>query len=164
MIIKKSAYMTFCLGLVCIADAMAFRNCDTPNSHAWSASTHYTVGEIAFDGTTGLASGTETRYNYSNHYSNGASECHVTYELSGSYDPVVEVFTFNGTRSNYSDSCPPDMLGVEYPESRLYSLQMEFAEDGSAIVSAAESGESIASGSWDTGRATYKIGEQCTIF
>ena len=46
--------------------ASGFRNCGTEDSDAWSAATRYTVGELAFDDTTGLASGTETIYNYSN--------------------------------------------------------------------------------------------------
>jgi hypothetical protein len=44
----------------------AFRGCDTENSFAFSASTQYAVGEIAFDTATGVANGTETTYNYSN--------------------------------------------------------------------------------------------------
>jgi hypothetical protein len=146
------------------AGANAFRNCDVSESYAWSASTHYTVGEIAFDGITGTASGTETRYNFSNHATAGSGECHVTYELSGTYDAVVEVFTLDATRSNYSDSCPPELLGAQYPPSRLYALQMAFSEDGSARVSSAASGQLLASGSWESGRAVYKTPEECEIF
>ncbi|MBK6511134.1 MAG: hypothetical protein IPG06_18000 [Haliea sp.] len=77
----------------------AFRNCNTQDSDAWSASTRYTVGEISFDAASGLASGTETNYNYSNAHADGIGECHVTYELSGTYVPVVEVFVLNARRS-----------------------------------------------------------------
>lgn len=156
--------MALCLALCWVPGAAGFRNCGAEYGNAWSAASHYTVGEIAFDGTTGTASGTETRYNYSNHDAGGTGECHVTYELTGTYDAVVEVFTFDATRTNYSASCPPALLGAEYPPSRLYALQMAFAEDGSAVVRSAASGETLASGSWGSGRAVYKTVEQCTIF
>lgn len=165
MIIKKPICLLLGAAAFCWnTSASAFRNCDTQDSYAWSADSHYTVGEIAFDSTTGEASGTETRYNYSNHYPNDALECHVTYELIGTYNPGVEVFTLSATRTNYSDSCPPGLLKVEYPESRLYALQMKFTADGSAQVSRAESGELLATGSWESGRAMYKTGEQCSAF
>jgi hypothetical protein len=41
---------------------------------------------------------------------------------------------------------------------------MEYARDGSAVVNSADSGEQLAGGSWQPGRAVYKTGEQCSIF
>lgn len=168
MIVKKCVLipLSFALSLALgwAPGASGFRGCDMADSYAWSASTHYTVGEIAFDAVTATASGTETRYNYSNDASDGSVECHVTYELTGTYDVGVEVFTLDATRTNYSESCAPALLGVEYPQSRLYALQMSFSEDGTAMISSAASGEMLASGSWQAGRAVYKTAEDCTIF
>ncbi len=147
-----------------VGPASAFRNCGNEDSEAWSAATRYTVGELAFDDTTGLASGTETIYNYSNAYDTRLGECHVTYELSGSYVPGVEVFVLNGTRSNYSETCPPELLRIEYPADLLLSFQMEPAQDGSAVVSSADSGAHLADGSWQPGKAVFKTGEHCSIF
>ena len=144
--------------------ASAFRSCDTQDSDAWSATSRYSVGELTFDDTTGSASGTETFYNYSNAYPAGPGECHVTYELNGSYVAGVEVFVLNATRTNYSDSCPPALLRIEFPETLSHSFQVEYASDGSALVNSADSGELLAGGSWQPGRAVYKTGEQCSIF
>jgi hypothetical protein len=164
MIVKKYVLICLFLALGWVPGASGFRSCDMADSYAWSASTHYTVGEIAFDAVTGRASGTETRYNFSNDAGDGTGECHVTYELTGTYDVGVEVFTLDASRTNYSESCSPALLGVEYPQSRLYALQMAFNEDGTARVSSAASGEMLASGSWQAGRAFYKTAEECTIF
>ena len=163
MIAKKCIFTALYLALYWAQGASGFRGCASADSDAWSASSHYTVGEIAFDVVTGVASGTETRYNYSNDPDAGG-ECHVTYELTGTYNAGVEVFTLDATRTNYSESCAPGLLGVEYPPRRLYALQMAFAEDGSAMVSSAASGELLASGSWAAGRAVYKTPEECTVF
>ncbi|MBK6741144.1 MAG: hypothetical protein IPG64_26475 [Haliea sp.] len=119
----------------------AFRNCNTQDSDAWSASTRYTVGEISFDAASGLASGTETNYNYSNAHADGIGECHVTYELSGTYVPVVEVFVLNARRSNHSDTCSDALLRVEYPSDRFHNLQVEQAPDGTAVVNNAGNGD-----------------------
>lgn len=150
--------------LLWASSASGFRTCETADSDAWSATTRYTVGELAFDDITGSASGTETFYNYSNAYATGAGECHVTYELSGSYVPGVEVFVLNATRTNYSDTCPAGLLRIEYPATLSHSFQMQYESDGSALVNSADSGELLAGGSWQPGRAVYKTGEQCTIF
>ena len=148
-----------------VADpASAFRNCGNDDSEAWSAATRYIVGEVDFDDTTGLASGTETIYNYSNSYDTDNGECHITYELSGSYVPGVEVFVLNGDRTSYSDTCPTDLLRDQYPADRLLSFQMEPAQDGSAVVSRADSGISFAEGSWQPGKAVFKTGELCAVF
>lgn len=160
----KKAALVSCALLVAAGPASAFRNCGTQNSDAWSAATRYTVGELSFDDTTGLASGTETIYNYSNTYDSQIGECHVTYELSGSYVPGVEVFVLSGTRSNYSDTCPPDLLRIEYPADLLLSFQMQPAPDGSAVVSRADSGVSFAQGTWQPGKAVFKTGELCSVF
>jgi len=152
------------LALIWASSASAFRTCETQDSDAWSASTRYTVGELSFDDATGSASGTETFYNYSNTYAAESGECHVTYELAGSYVAGVEVFVLNATRTNYSDSCPPALLRIEYPETLSHSFQMEYASVGSAVVNSADSGEQLAGGSWQPGRAVYKTGEKCSIF
>jgi len=163
MFLKKAILVSSAL-LVVSGPAGAFRNCDTQDSDAWSAATRYTVGELTFNDTTGLASGTETIYNYSNAYDTSKGECHVTYELSGSYVAGVEVFVLNGTRSNYSDTCPPDLLRIEYPTDLLLSFQMQPAQDGSAVVSSADSGVHLADGYWQPGKAMFKTGEICSIF
>jgi hypothetical protein len=163
MFSKKASLVSIAL-LVVSSQASAFRNCGNEDSEAWSAATSYTVGEVAFDDTTGLASGTETIYNYSNTYDSHQGECHVTYELNGSYVPGVEVFVLAGTRSNYSETCPPDLLRIEYPADLLLSFQMQPAQDGSAVVNRADSGLSFAEGTWQPGKAVFKTGELCSIF
>ncbi len=164
MCAKKAVILLSLLVLASAGPASGFRNCAAQDSEAWSASTRYTVGELAFDDITGRASGTETIYNYSNAYDSGPGECHVTYELSGSYVPGVEVFVLSGTRSNYSDSCPPALLRIEYPSDLLLSFQVRPAPDGTAVVSSADSGAYMADGSWQPGKAVYKTGEICSIF
>ncbi len=153
------------MGMLLFAlQAQGFRNCEPADGDAWSASTAYLVGEITFDETTGLASGTETRYNYGNTYGAGTGECHVTYELNGNYVAGVEVFTFSATRTNFSDSCPQRLLASDFPEHRLYALQIELAPDGVAVVHRADNQDYLAAGTWLPGRAMYKTPEQCTIF
>jgi len=142
----------------------AFRTCDTENSHAYAASTQYVVAEIVFDEMTGLSSGTRTTYNYANQEDDGFTECHVTYELSGSYTPGAETFVLDGRRTNYSPGCPQNLLEVDYPEDLTYSLQMNFAADGESRVNTADSGEFLANGSWESGHTVYKTDENCTIF
>lgn len=149
---------------VCAGEASGFRNCAAEDSDAWSAATRYTVGELAYDDTTGLASGTETIYNYSNSYPDAAGECHVTYELNGSYVPGVEVFVLSATRTNYSDTCPPGLLRIEYPETMQHSFQMAHAEDGRAELRSGDNGDFLAEGSWAPGSAVFKTEEQCSIF
>lgn len=164
MNVQNPRYAVFLSGLALATSAHGFRTCDTPDSQAYVASTRYVVGEIEFDGETGIAAGTETNYNYSNELADGGSECHVTYELSGSYVPGVEVFVLDATRTNYSPSCPSSSFEIDYPASRMYAMQMEFNEGGVALVSSADSGELVARGSWHAGRAMYKTPETCTIF
>jgi hypothetical protein len=142
----------------------AFRNCEVENSHAWSASTRYMVGEIEFDPISGRASGTKTFYNYANHYENGADECHVTYELSGSYAPGSGTFVLEARRTNLSRTCPPGLVERDYPEDATYAFQMDFTPGGSAAINRADSGELLARGSWEDGRTVYKTGETCTVF
>ena len=164
MIGKRAILFVSGLAVVWAGNASAFRGCETENSDAWSAAASYTVGELAFDDTTGLASGTETIYNYSNTYPASIGECHVTYELSGSYVPGVEVFVLSATRTSHSESCPPALLSMEYPETTSHSFQMQPLEDGSAMMNSGDSGELLAQGSWQPGRAVYKTGERCSVF
>lgn len=163
MAVRKMKFLLFAVALLVVGHASAFRNCSIADSDAWSAETHYTVSELAFDDITGTASGTETIYNYSNAYPTGG-ECHVTYELSGSYVPGVEVFVLNATRSNYSDTCPDSVLRIQYPATRLQTLQVDHGADGAAVVSSGDSGEFLADGSWQRGKAVYKTGEECSLF
>jgi len=142
--------------------ASGFRNCDIEDSDAWSAVTSYTVGELSFDDTTGLASGTETIYNYSN--TDPVGECHVTYELTGNYVPGVDVFVLDATRSNFSQACPPEMLGIAFPATLLHTFRMEHGEDGTAELISGDSGDYLADGSWQAGSAVYKTGEKCSMF
>ena len=57
MIVKKYILIPLSLALGWAVGANGFRSCDMADSYAWSASTHCTVGEIAFDAVTGTASG-----------------------------------------------------------------------------------------------------------
>ena len=144
--------------------ASAFRNCETADSSGFSASTKYTVGEVDFDEVTGLASGTETTYNYSNEHYDSFVECHVTYELDGNYVSGGGVFVLDATRTNHSASCPTDFLEINYPDNVLHSLQVEFDEGGQAVVKNAASAEFFAYGSWASGTAVYKTDEKCTEY
>jgi len=157
------ALLSVCL-LLWAGHASGFRNCETEDSYAWTAATRYLVGELDFDDVTGEASGTETIYNYSNAYPGAVGECHVTYELSGSYVAGVEVFTLSATRTNYSDTCPAELLRVEFPATLQHDFQVTYDALGSAVVNNADSGEVLAQAAWQPGRATYKTGEHCTIF
>jgi len=144
--------------------ALAFRSCDTENSQAFSAATQYTVGELVFDQLTGTASGTKTIYNFANHYGDGRAECHITYELSGSYGAGSGTFVLDAKRTNFSTGCPQELIANDYPPDRTYALQMNFSESGAADVNYADNGELLARGSWEHGRTVYKTGEACTIF
>ena len=153
------------LAAMLFADAaLAFRSCDLENSEAFEARTRYVVGEIDFDAVTGAAGGTETTYNYSNRGEAGFTECHVTYELSGSYEPVSRTFLLNARRSNHSSVCPASLIKFRYPDELVYSLQVSFADDGEPVVLQAASGQFFAEATWSEGRTAYKTGEECTIF
>ena len=164
MFCNTAVLLATCLALFSASAAQAFRNCEYGDSDAWSAATRYTVSELDFDDVTGIASGTETIYNYSNTYPGDVGECHVTYELSGSYVAGVEVFVLSATRTNFSDTCPPALLSIEYPASRLQSIQIQPMRDDSATVNSGDSEERLAEGSWQPGKAVYKTGERCSIF
>lgn len=140
--------------------AHAFRACDSAYGDAFTAST-YTVGEFEFDFVTGLASGTQTTYNHPLAEAAGFSECHVTYALSGSYTPGSGTFVLEGERSSYSADCPANLIDADYPDSRYIAIQVVFLEDGSSEVSAADSGELVARGSWRPGQAHFKTEESC---
>lgn len=154
----------FLISVLLSGRVAAFRTCEAENSHAYAASTQYTVAEIVFDEVTGLSSGTRTIFNYANQDGVGFTECHVTYELSGSYTPVAETFVFEGRRTNYSPACPLTLLEAEYPAYLRYSLQMNFAADGTSQVNIADNDEFLANGSWESGHTVYKTDENCSIF
>ena len=164
MIGKKRIFFAGGIVLAWASGASGFRNCEIQDSDAWAASTRYTVGELSFDDVTGLASGTETVYNYSNAYDTGGGECHVTYELTGNYVPGSEVFVLSASRSSYSDSCPQGLLEVDFPATVLHTFQMTFLQDGSATLNSGDNGDFLADGSWQQGNAVYKTGEQCSTF
>ena len=144
--------------------AAAFRVCDADNSYAYSATTQYAVGEIAFDHENGLASGTETTYNYSNREEEGFSQCHVTYEFSGMFEPGSGTLILEAQRTNQSETCPDDLITYEYPNTRQYVWQLEFKDDETFQVLLADSGEVMASGEWDADKTLYRTDEKCTIF
>ena len=146
------------------AAAAAFRNCDLENDHAYLATTHYMVGEIEFDAVTGTASGTKTIYNFSNQREDGFEECHVTYELTGSYTAGSGTLVLDARRTNFSPGCPRELIAGDYPADRTYALQVDFDDGGSAAVHAADNGDLLAQGSWGAGRAVYKTAETCTVF
>ena len=156
---KALAAMLVAVGSV-PGGAHAFRACDSAYGDAYTAST-YTVGEFEFDFVTGLASGTQTTYNHPLAEAAGFSECHVTYALSGSYTPGSGTFVLEGERSSYSPDCPANLIDADYPDSRYIALQVVFLEDGSSEVSAADSGELVARGSWRPGQAHFKTEESC---
>lgn len=142
----------------------AFRSCDMEDSFAYVATTQYTIAEITFEATTGIASGTETIYNHSNDAIDGHLECHVTYELSGSYEPASGTLVLDAHRSNHSISCPAELIAAGYPQERLYALLIELEREGGMRVSLADSGEQIAEGEWSQGATAYRTKETCTAF
>ena len=152
------------LSLAWSGNTAAFRTCAVENSAAFAAATHYIVGEIAFDGATGHASGTETTYNHSNRDSEGFSVCHITYELSGVFEPVTGTFLLDANRTSHSLACPDNLITVEYPNKRSYVFQIDFESDGSSAVRLADNGELLAQGDWSAGKMTYRTAEDCTVF
>ena len=144
--------------------ANAFRNCNVGDGTAWSATTEFRVGELVFNDATGSASGRETIYIFSNTYGEGLGECHVTYELSGSYVAGVDFFVLDGVRSSHSNACPRNILEAQYPLDLRFSIQMERQQDGSLVVNSASNESYIAHGNWKEGSAYYKTEERCKIF
>jgi hypothetical protein len=145
-------------------EGAAFRSCAQENSDAYTASTQYVVGEIAFDPDTGNASGTETTYNHSNTSTTEPGECHVTYELTGSFESASGTLVMDARRTNHSISCSPEIIEASYPPERLYALLIELGGDGRARVHLADNGELIAQGEWSSGSTAYRTRETCTIF
>jgi hypothetical protein len=150
--------------LALMDSAQAFRTCDIDNSGAYAASTQYIVGELAFDEMTGLANGTETTYNYSNRSFEGFTECHVTYELSGSYDAGSQAFFIDANRTNHSPACPAKLIDFEYPDYRMFTLQVMLGDDGVSELRTDERAGFLATGTWRNGRTAYKTAEKCTLF
>ena len=144
--------------------AKAFRSCDVEYSEAYLATTQYTVTELSFDAASGVANGTETTYNHTNSAESQSTECHVTYELSGSIEPVSGVVVLNAYRSNHSVSCQQAVVEQAYPAERLYALVLELNDDGRAKVRLADNGELVASGDWAEGFTAFRTGEICSLF
>jgi hypothetical protein len=164
MAARSALLLASLISLTFAGETRAFRTCDADNSDAFSASTQYVVGEIAFDPTTGLASGTETTYNHSNSALQGLGECHVTYELTGSFEASSGTLVMDARRTNHSASCPPEFIDADYPPERLYALLIELGGDGNASVHLADNGELIALGEWSPGSTAYRTRETCTMF
>ncbi len=144
--------------------ANAFRSCDVEYSEAYLATTQYKVTELSFDFASGVASGTETTYNHSNNAASQSTECHVTYELAGSIEPVSGVVVLNAHRSNHSVSCPEVAVEQAYPTDRLYALVLEFNDDGRTQVRLADNGDLVATGDWAEGVTAFRTGEVCSLF
>ncbi|MEP4148443.1 MAG: hypothetical protein ABJL54_14595 [Halioglobus sp.] len=144
--------------------ATAFRSCEVEHSEAYLATTQYKVTELSFDFTSGEANGTETTYTHSNNADSESTECHVTYELSGSIEPVSGVVVLDAHRSNHSVSCQDGLVEQAYPADRLYALVLEFGEGGHAQVRRADNGDLIASGDWAEGVTAFRTGEVCSLF
>ena len=164
MAVRISVLLVLVVSFAAAKNALAFRSCDAENSDAYTASTQYVVGEIAFDPITGIASGTETTYNHSNTAFEDFGECHVTYELSGSFESASGTLVLDARRTNHSAACPPDFIAVDYPAERLYALLIELGGDGSTLVHLADNGELIAQGEWSPGSTAYRTPETCTMF
>lgn len=144
--------------------ANAFRSCDVGHSDAYLATTEYKVTELSFDVTRGVAQGTETTYTHTNNSESDSTECHVTYELSGSIEPVSGVVVLDAHRSNQSVSCQQGLVEQFYPADRLYSLVLELGEGGRAQVRHADNGDLIATGDWTEGVTAFRTGEVCSLF
>ncbi|MEP5569600.1 MAG: hypothetical protein ABJN62_17285 [Halioglobus sp.] len=157
-----------CLTLTSIAflslPASAFRSCEVEHSEAYLATTEYKVTELSFDFSSGSANGTETTYTHSNNIDSESTECHVTYELSGSIEPVSGVVVLDAHRSNQSVSCRDDLVAQSYPQERLYSLVLEFNDGGRAQVRQADNGDLVATGDWAEGVTAFRTGEVCSLF
>jgi hypothetical protein len=164
MAARMSLLLVLVVGFIGPERASAFRSCVAEHSDAYTASTRYVVGEIAFDPTTGTASGTETTYNHSNAAFPGFGECHVTYELSGSFESASGTLVLDARRTNHSAACPPDFIATGYPAERLYALLIKLGGDGSTLVHLADNGELIAQGEWSPGSTAYRTPETCTMF
>lgn len=161
----RTSLLSILVVLVCVpADVAAFRTCASENSEAYTASTQYVIGEIAFDSTTGLATGTETTYNHSNAGFQEFGECHVTYELTGSFESASGTLVLDARLTNHSATCPADFIAADYPDERLYALSIELAVDGSTQVHLADNGELLAQGEWSPGSTAYRTEETCSMF
>jgi hypothetical protein len=144
--------------------SMAFRNCDpSQDSSAFRGSSHYFVGELEFDEDSGATLGTETHFNYSNLDSSGVVECHVTYEITGVYEPASALFLLEANRSGHSRGCDSAFIESNYPESNTYTLHAEFKANGSVEMLRADSGETVGVGTWITGAVSYKTEETCEL-
>ena len=143
--------------------AIAFRGCNTGDDGVYATATRYVVGEVTYEGATGQASGTETTYNHIDREFEGFTECHVTYELTGSYEASSGTLILDALRSNHSIECPADLIAATYPANQYYALQMQLQTDGEAEVRFADSGELLAKGRWGSGKMTYRTTEKCTI-
>ena len=140
----------------------AFRNCPVEHSDAYRVESRYLVGELDYDAATRAAGGTETHYNFSNQHHSGVAECHVTYELSGTFAPESGLFLLEAARSSASHTCAPAFVEAEYPPYRSYALEVVFREDGGAELYRAEDGELLAIGDWrQGGLLSYKTPERC---
>jgi hypothetical protein len=147
------------------AGSHAFRNCDPSlDSEAFRGSSRYFIGELEFAENGGAARGTETHYNYSNIGDNGLRECHVTYSITGVYEPASALFLLDAERTGHSHGCERDLIEANYPMVTSYTLQVTFHANGLVDVMRADSGETVGTGSWGEGVVSYKTEEVCELY
>lgn len=150
--------------LMAAQPGQAFRNCQIDgDSAAYRGSSAYLVGEIAYEAASGLASGTETHYTFSNAGPAGLSECHVTYELNGIYDEASALLVLDAQRTNQSRSCEPDLIDARFPDYRSYSMSLRQSPEGLTELVDAASGLVLANGDPSGGALLYRTDESCAL-
>ncbi len=151
--------------LVWTPRALAFRNCDpAQDSDSYRGSSSYFIGELEFDEQTGETQGTETHFNFSNRGATGVVECHVTYALSGVYEPGSGLFLLDAEKTGNSVDCDSDFLDINYPQFSSYTLYIEFGAGSRVEVTRADSGEAVGEGSLGEGTLSYKTAEICELY
>lgn len=142
----------------------AFRNCQIDgDSAAFRGSSGYLVGELAYESSSGSASGTETHYNYSNAGPVGLSECHVTYELNGIYDGTSALLVLDAERTNQSRGCDQAFVENSFPGYRSYTFTLRESLDGLTELVDAGSGLVLAIGDPADGVLLYRTEESCSL-
>lgn len=140
------------------ATASTYVNCDRSIGD-WSSS--YFVGELEFNAETGDATGTSTHYNYRKVGPDDVRECHVTYELTGIYEPVSALFLLDAHRTNLSQACSSEFIEAGFPQETWRVMQVHLDSDDGVEISRADNGEIIASGILREGSLVYRTEESC---
>ncbi len=147
-----------------VQPALAFRNCQIDgDSAAFRGSSGYLVGELAYEASSGTASGTETHYNFSNRGPAGLSECHITYELNGIYDDASALLVLDAERTNQSHGCDRAFVESSYPSYRSYTFTLRESGQGLTELVDAGSGLALASGDPSGGVLLYRTAESCRL-